>query len=128
MDYDPLLKIIVEISTEMADSTQGQVETGITLQVGGMLVTGHIIPVRQFLLEHPLTDRILEAYEKLEKQDPTPEEDKNDAYHYIHLSGARIFLPGQPPIPTQGEGVYWRGRISEVSGFWFRNLTVSDGD
>jgi hypothetical protein len=34
---------------------------------------------------------------------------------YIHLRNARIYTPGQPPLPANG--MLWRGRLSEVSGW-----------
>lgn len=127
MQFDPLLKMIAEISTKLGDSSQGRFETGITLQIGGLLVTGNIISARQYFLEHPLTDKILEVKEVLDKTDPLAEQPDKDGPHFVHLSGARYFIPGQPPIPTQGEGVYWRGRLSEVAGFSFGILAVDDG-
>jgi hypothetical protein len=36
---------------------------------------------------------------------------------YVHLREARVFSPGDPPLP--GNGMYWRGRLSEVSGWSF---------
>jgi hypothetical protein len=42
---------------------------------------------------------------------------------YIHIRGARIFAPGQQPIPS--EGAWWRGRLASVDGFHFGLLTVN---
>lgn len=46
---------------------------------------------------------------------------------YIHLRDARAFpASGASPIPTAG--TYWRGRLADVSGWWFGTLTVDPDD
>jgi hypothetical protein len=125
MNSDPWLAMVVELSTKMADSTQGNAETEITLQVSGMLVSGYIISTRQFLLEHPLTDRLLEEIDRQNRADATasPNPEKNQV-EFIHLRDTRFYTPGQPPIPTSGPGTFWRCRLSDVSGFHFGILKV----
>jgi hypothetical protein len=48
------------------------------------------------------------------KDDDSPTSGENPMY--IHLMDARFFNPGGRPIPGN-RGVWWRGRLSEVSGF-----------
>ena len=36
---------------------------------------------------------------------------------YIHLRDARVYTPGQPGLP--GNGMLWRGRLSEITGWGF---------
>lgn len=43
---------------------------------------------------------------------------------YIHLRGAKIFTPGQQPIPA--EGAWWRGRLVSVDGFHFGSLAITE--
>ncbi|TXS40181.1 hypothetical protein EAO75_34825 [Streptomyces sp. uw30] len=43
-----------------------------------------------------------------------------DVTVFIHLRGARVFQPGQSGLP--GNGMYWRGRLSEVTGWSFGSL------
>jgi hypothetical protein len=38
---------------------------------------------------------------------------------FIHLKSARIFVPGQPLFPNHG--VWWRGKLSAVDGFFVGN-------
>ena len=45
---------------------------------------------------------------------------------HIHLREARIFLPGTGSMP--GDGMYWRGRLSEVAGWAFGLLANSSPD
>lgn len=35
---------------------------------------------------------------------------------FIHLRDARVFAPGQSPLPSNG-GVLWRGRLGQIDGF-----------
>jgi len=47
-----------------------------------------------------------------------PKEDKEEqvsGYEYIHLRDAKIYAPGQNPLPANG--LLWRGRLSSVGGF-----------
>lgn len=41
---------------------------------------------------------------------------------YIHLRCAKIFSPGQLPLPA--EGAWWRGRLASVDGFLFGSLAA----
>ena len=124
-NIDPWLQLVVASSTRINDGTDRQIETGITLHVGGLLVSGNIISRRDFLMSHPLTDKTLEIFDKLDKPDNMPvDKPSEDLPEFIHLSGARFFIPGNPPIPTNDDGVFWRGRISEVAGFHFGILKI----
>lgn len=51
---------------------------------------------------------------------------KVDRPTYIHLRDARAFPGGSTPIPTAG--TYWRGRLADVSGWWFGFLAEGPGD
>ncbi|MFJ6196890.1 hypothetical protein [Micromonospora sp. NPDC092111] len=44
---------------------------------------------------------------------------------YIHLLNARVFAPGQPAMP--GNGMHWRGRLSEITGWALRNPRIGSG-
>lgn len=39
---------------------------------------------------------------------------------YIHLREAKVFQPGQSPIPANG--MRWRGRLNEISGWSFGRM------
>ena len=45
---------------------------------------------------------------------------QQDRTTYIHLRGARVVAAGVSPLPVAG--MYWRGRLSEVSGWSFGHL------
>lgn len=44
-----------------------------------------------------------------------------DTTAFIHLRDAKVYHPGQRPLPDNG--MHWRGRLSEVSGWSFGKLT-----
>jgi hypothetical protein len=78
--------------------TDGPLEMGITLQVGGLLVSGKLVSGARYF----------EAAAR-----PLP--------HYIHLTDTKFFSTAGDPVPA-GKGVWWRGRIAEVGGFTLGQL------
>lgn len=99
----------------------------VTLTVGGTLVTGTIIEGGRYIDQlldaavHP-TDRSAEdirealgGFREAYRQGQVFEAGR---LGLIHLEGAKFFSPGaaQPSL-VDGEGVLWRGRLDQVSGF-----------
>jgi hypothetical protein len=58
------------------------------------------------------TERLSDRYQRLIAQE--------DRATYIHLREARVVAAGVGPLPVGG--IYWRGRMSEVSGWSFGHL------
>jgi hypothetical protein len=127
MNNDTLLAMVVEFGSKMEEQTEGKSRVAITLTVGGLLISGEIISARRFFHEHPLTHKIWEEIEARGKSEAekTDSEDK-ERPEFIHLSDTHYFTPNQPPIPSAENGIYWRGRISEIAGFSFGVLKVSE--
>jgi len=102
---------------------------GVTLVVGGGVVTGDLISVKNFFHEYGklwkegFTSKAAELAEMFDQQwrefgDRAFEEikaAKPRLFGYVHLRNARYVL-GSTFVPTAG-GMLWRGRISEVAGF-----------
>jgi hypothetical protein len=122
---DALLQELVEIAT-------AGFGFGITLTVGGMLVTGNVCPgskYMQFIFEGSLANEDEQVKGAIKKR-LQPYADiyapgagnSAQAPTYIHLENARFVTPGvsgsAPSTP-----VIWRGRISDVSGFFFGVLS-----
>ena len=112
------------------------IEFPITLFAGGLIVSGQLtsghkyfeglgVQLKQFFgksTEH--TDDVIkyftqpaEIYLKDNKKEKTPPP------QYIHLREAKVFTPGQQPIPS--EGSWWRGRLISIDGFHFGTLSAS---
>lgn len=102
----------------------------ITLNVGGLLVTGELVgghkyfegisdALRKAGMDSESSDMIKNLGEKYIKEREKQQESDSDTMSppiYIHLRNARIFSPDGGHIPT-GQGVWWRGRLKAVDGF-----------
>ncbi|BAP43993.1 gas vesicle protein [Pseudomonas sp. 21LCFQ02] len=103
-----------------------KVELGVTLSVGGNLLSGHLVshdayfdqlaeelaaPFGQF---HNGTDQSMKEMILSFKPGELAEDD-NHAFHFIHLKDAKTYSSDQSPICETG--VLWRGRIAAVDGF-----------
>src|SRR5947208_16412215 len=90
-NYDPVLKMVIELSAKMADTTDVRAEAGVTLNVGGLLISGYITSARQFMLSHIMTDKCLEAAERPFKDAGMLSQETVES---IHLTRATFCLPG----------------------------------
>jgi len=108
----------------------------ITLFVGGLMVSGQLTSGHKYFegLGEQLTQFFGGPSEDAKKsveymtspKDIYIKKDESQERpmpQYIHLREARVFVPGQQPIPT--EGSRWRGRLSSVGGFHFGSLAVA---
>ena len=109
-------------------ANKNQMELDMTLTVGGILVSGTLVGVRQYfddLSEYfasPFdsgthSEVIKDTFKKIGDQCTciSPSE-QTDNPSYIHLKNT-IFSDGKERITSGKTGVWWRGRISEVQGF-----------
>lgn len=94
---------------------------GITLVVGGGVITGTLISAKSFF--EGFADSLSQAWPG------GPNEDLRGSYArwgkpeaaelhegFIHLKDAR-YISGQAVVPSTGSGLLWRGGIDSVSGF-----------
>lgn len=111
---------------------RSELSFGITLNVGGFLISGTLISGKSYFEGFggdfasgcnnvKTAQSIKETFAKcgnIYKEDqenlPPPA--------YIHLKDARFFNTSGRPIPGN-RGVWWRGRISEVQGFVLGSLS-----
>ena len=116
----------------------------ITVASGGLLISGLLISGKTYferssdIMKQSFTGEagevmatwtaewtaIYDQDEKEEKIDTAEAVFKNPP-GFIHLDNARIYVPGQKPIPTSGGGVLWRGRLSSIDGFNWGTLAWS---
>jgi hypothetical protein len=134
-ELDHFLRFLVTI-VDKAD-----VEVGVTLNVGGLLVSGLLVGYDKYaegvvsqlkeaggskeanaFLEEAFK-RYAEVFSDEGGDDPVSQLDMDTPY--VHLGEARFFAPGSTPLPI--EGVWWRGRLSEVEGFMPGTLTSASG-
>lgn len=113
-------------------------EIGITLNVGGFLVSGLLVSghhyfegfAQDFASIFAGTDEAQIIKESFFKcgEIYTKEKEENEEIpppSYIHLKSAKFFNANGNPIPSN-RGVWWRGRISEVSGFVLGILSANN--
>lgn len=108
---------------------------GVTLNVGGVLVSGNVVSGRTYI-QHTMNDVVgsmkdgpiktalvdrFKPYLELYPEEPTPEQ-RDSLPTFIHLTNAKFYTPGTAD-PTPSTGMLWRGVISDVSGFFFGTLT-----
>jgi hypothetical protein len=118
------------------------VKLGITLNVGGFLVSGILVSGQKFFsgfgadlgssFDDPEIRRGVEqAYAHLgDIYTPASAGSGGGAGvttppNYLHLMQAQFFQIGGAPIPGN-KGVWWRGRISEVGGFFLGMLDAEE--
>jgi hypothetical protein len=128
------------LNTFVAAANAGKGSVGITLWVGGTIVSGATAGVAEFF------DGVAEefdavstevgsdgqalgdvfrmvAYEARKDVVAAESEDDPPSFQFIHLKNAKAFSPGSQPIPTN-RGVWWRGRLDAVDGWCFGELSV----
>lgn len=123
---DPTLQQFVDMANTM------KLNIGITLNIGGSVITGTIIAFDEYfdILGAQLKDALermggkpIEGTLFSSKDDTDENEADNDfiATRFIHLKGAHIMDAAGNRLPS-GDGVLWRGRLSEVIGFTLGNF------
>ena len=130
---DPLLQYLVGLADEQ------QMEIGITLQVSGMLVSGMLVSLDAYMARFneqfggalaKSNPDIGEGYRQgaaerrlgEDSGEPSTENPALPTALFAHMKDARFFDAAGNAIPLQ-EGALWRGRISEVSGFFLGVLS-----
>ena len=110
------------------------IEFPITLYVNGLIVSGQMVGGHRYF--DGLADQFREFFGDTEATEETVsmltsareyylgEDVKNDPAlpQYVHMRAAKVFVPGQNPIPKDGS--WWRGRITSVNGFNFGSMAV----
>ncbi len=106
-----------------AAQNDGYIGLGLTLQMGGLLVSGALINPKEYFEE--FSKMMAKAhidyvdYALLLRKDIAALGEILDpkAYPtYIHLKEAQYFTPAGDPIPSNSMSL-WRGRINRVDGF-----------
>lgn len=132
---DELLGILLDA----VEAAPGGVGTGITLTVGGLVITGNLVSEQTWLETHP-ADFVPEegiakakARAELRRQlmsgrDPeeftAEERDELSAdLQLVHLKDVIIFA-GSSPIAVPSDVFYWRGKVSEVTGWTLGRLSI----
>lgn len=112
-----------------------ELEIGLTLQAGGFLVSGLLVSGHQYFKgfgaefakafnDPELSEDIQRAYSRyggIYTAQKSPGENFTRA-SFVHLKDARFFNTAGEPIPAN-MSVWWRGRVSEIEGFFLGMLS-----
>lgn len=110
------------------------IELNITLNVGGFLVSGRLVSGQKYFggfggdlgsnfNDPELRRNVEQSYAQLGEIYTAGRKTGESVAppNYLHLMNARFFHTAGEAVPTNG-GVWWRARISEVSGFFLGTL------
>ena len=115
-------------------TNQGQLLYPITLLVDGLLVSGYLAEAKEYFdamqeewdqAIHGQTKKVSlfrEIGETVREAQEAAAETFAPLPQFIHLKEARIFHPAGSPVPTN-RMIWWRGRITEVDGFFLGTLS-----
>ena len=119
-ERDWFLQDLIEIANS------GKMSFDITLTVGGFLVSGTLVGGKEYFegfgeefsfgLKEAAAEKVKAAFAKNGKVYDTSANSPSMLPSYIHLKNAHFFHTSGSPVP-ENRGVWWRGRVSEVTGF-----------
>jgi hypothetical protein len=117
-----------------AVDTSVHLGTGITLNVGGILISGQLVSAQKYMeqtlggLADARTQIGVSAESAAKLKDGLPEQaaeggtlDQGPAF--IHLKDARFHALGKNGWPQ--DGCWWRGKLSAVDGFVLGKITAT---
>lgn len=119
----------------------GELGIDVTLQFGGMLVSGTIIGgkkyfdlfaedfARPFSAVPETAEQVKGGFAKFGNvYSTTEQDDNNNPPQFIHLRGAKFFTSSGRPIQNDKNpsNLLWRGRICEVSGFFLGSIDFKE--
>lgn len=118
-EKDWFLQDLIEIANS------GKMTFDVTLTVGGFLVSGTLIGGKEYFegfgeefsfgLKGGAAEKVKSAFAKNGEM-YAPSATPSSSPNYIHLKNAHFFHTSGTPVP-ENRGVWWRGRVSQVSGF-----------
>ncbi|MFL6283860.1 MAG: gas vesicle accessory protein GvpU [Pyrinomonadaceae bacterium] len=121
---DFVLTVVLAAGEELNDPL-----ISITLNVGGILISGDVISEEEYLKEfmNGVLSRSLKNFLGTNKElkDKLENVDKPKK-RFIHLKNAKFLIPGAPPVPAGKEGALWRGRLESIDGFFYGRLDTKE--
>jgi hypothetical protein len=127
----------------ITNAGDGSGELGMTLLVSGFLISGKMVGGGKYVegfandfasgfVDQTLAENVRRSFSqygeiyKADAAQPDTADPPPDSPTYIHMKDARFFNTAGSPIPAN-RGVWWRGRLSEVSGFMMGTLESGRG-
>ena len=115
------------LSTLNTIVNNNNITIGITVVVSGIIVSGHLAGGKEYfdaigsefssiLSSASVGDSFLSLAERIYNSESDHVKNGPLSADYIHIKQARFYNSAGAVLP-QSEAVWWRGRISEVSGY-----------
>ena len=111
---DELLEVLVRSLTTVQDSTGAPATEGITLCMGGILISGVIVSEKEYYTSNSL----LSAIEELGRLPRASKTHDIPPPKFIHLKHVRITGAGQNDSLSVSKGAVWRGRLDRIDGYF----------
>ncbi|MGG1629317.1 gas vesicle accessory protein GvpU [Rossellomorea sp. NRS-1567] len=120
---DSILEFFVQASNKHDFSLD------ITLNVNGAVITGTLVSAKEYFdsLSETFEDGSEVAQklsEELAKAGESVDENQSTEAHFIHLKNTKVYCGDSKPTPSKGK-IMWRGKISEVDGFFLGKISES---
>ncbi|MGD6960025.1 gas vesicle accessory protein GvpU [Rossellomorea aquimaris] len=120
---DSILEFFVQASNKHDFSLD------ITLNVKGAVITGTLVSAKEYFdsLSETFEDGSEVAQklsEELAKVGESVDENQSAEAHFIHLKNTKVYCGDSKPTPSKGK-IMWRGKISEVDGFFLGKIAES---
>ncbi|KAA0566023.1 gas vesicle protein GvpU [Bacillus sp. CH30_1T] len=120
---DSILEFFVQASNKHDFSLD------ITLNVKGAVITGTLVSAKEYF--HSLSETFEDGSEvaqklseELAKAGESVDENQSAESHFIHLKNTKVYCGDSKPTPSKGK-IMWRGKISEVDGFFLGKIAES---
>jgi len=129
-NQDEAFDFILDFTLSAVENSNDAYSQPMIFNVGGLLVSGHLISESQYLREvqggaiHKGIARIWEKGEPNPADNDT-EKEALTPFEYVHLKNARFFLSDKNPIPGTGGGALWRGKLSSIDGYVFGEIQAA---
>lgn len=113
------------------------VEIGVTLTVGGSVISGIAINGEKYMdlfadgitngasegeVRHSIGEGLRAWKQIYQKPDAAGDDWKPSHIGYVHLKDAQFYIPGQEGMPRNG--LLWRGRLDSIDGFSLGNFST----
>lgn len=120
---DSILEFFVQASNKH------DFQLDITLNVSGAVITGTLVSAKEYFdsLSETFEDGSEVAQklsEELAKAGESVDENQGSEAHFIHLKNTKVYCGDSKPTPSKGK-IMWRGKISEVDGFFLGKIAES---
>jgi hypothetical protein len=120
---DSILEFFVQASNKHDFSLD------ITLNVKGAVITGTLVSAKEYFdsLSETFEDGSEVAQklsEELAKAGESVDENQSAEAYFIHLKNTKVYCGDSKPTPSKGK-IMWRGKISEVDGFFLGKIAES---